>query len=774
MLFSGGEAPPSYNESQSTASLTDILPTHELRTELALLLLLCTDAIRKDVIAAFELTPELASTSPSRSSHIQDLLCINEHQQGSVSDPEERYDRRLEREAELESSYMQGLRRASLLYFDGWRARVLKRVCEVVGVPAEIVRRARKERQAEMAATQDQREQQDLLSWASGEDGPERSQDAIAKRRYTTISTKLIALEKEQRVLVLNCVLLLLLGLESYPAHSRILLLHVTSSLQLDVTTLALHESKIAQGLLQAASQMSAEESRRKTNDSARKWKVGLATVAGAGLLAVTGGLAAPLLAAGIGTVLGGVGLAGTAVSGLLGALAGSSVLIGGLFGAYGGKMTGKIMDRYAKEVDDFKFLPVSKNKEHKLRVAVGISGWVTEESDIDKPWIVLNGDTCEPFALRWELETLLRLGVSLKAVIKTYIWEYAGFELARRTLFGALAAGLWPLGLLKIAKVIDNPFSVGKTRADKAGKVLAQALLASVQGLRPVTMVGYSLGSRVIYAAMLELAAQNAFGLVENIVLIGTPAPSDSETWTKMRSVVSGRVINVYSTRDYILGLIYRASSIRIDVAGLQPIEDVNGVENFDASHLVESHDQYRLVVGQILKSVGFEDVDDMQVQAERSTMKALKAQEQAEVKPVKDAETEAAEVEAEIEEQTGVRITMVDIDEQEEQKKEDLIRSAEEMAHGSTAPGIRDREARITDRMQRVHLSEPGSSTQQLDLSSPQTGSTNSQNREGYPKVAEEERDVHDEMERFEHEELGRNSPLTFLQPQPEPDSE
>src|SRR5215469_18069134 len=197
MFSSIGEAPPSYSESQSHASLTDILPTQELRTELALLLLLCTDAVRKDVLAAFELTPELASTSSNRPSHIQDLLSIDEHQQVSVPDLEERYDRRLRRKKELESSHLQGLRRASLLYFDGWRAKVLKRVCQVVNVRGETIRQARKERQAEMAATQDQMEQQDFLSWANGEDRRERFQDATGKRRYPAISTKLLALEKE-------------------------------------------------------------------------------------------------------------------------------------------------------------------------------------------------------------------------------------------------------------------------------------------------------------------------------------------------------------------------------------------------------------------------------------------------------------------------------------------------------------------------------------------------------------------------------------------------
>jgi hypothetical protein len=71
----------------------------------------------------------------------------------------------------------------------------------------------------------------------------------------------------------------------------------------------------------------------------------------------VTGGLAAPLLAAGLGTVMGGLGLG--VVSTYLGALASSSLLVGSLFGAYGAKMTGKLMEQYAREVQDFEFIPV-------------------------------------------------------------------------------------------------------------------------------------------------------------------------------------------------------------------------------------------------------------------------------------------------------------------------------------------------------------------------------------------------------------------------------
>ena len=75
-------------------------------------------------------------------------------------------------------------------------------------------------------------------------------------------------------------------------------------------------------------------------NKDSRKWKVGLASVAGAALIGVTGGLAAPLVAAGVGSVMGGIGLGATAAAGYLGSVAGSTIIVGGLFGAYGGRMT--------------------------------------------------------------------------------------------------------------------------------------------------------------------------------------------------------------------------------------------------------------------------------------------------------------------------------------------------------------------------------------------------------------------------------------------------
>lgn len=79
-------------------------------------------------------------------------------------------------------------------------------------------------------------------------------------------------------------------------------------------------------------------ERRRRENQVNRLLKVGLASVAGAALIGVTGGLAAPVVAGAIGGLMGSVGLGG--VASFLGVFWMNGALVGTLFGAWGGKMT--------------------------------------------------------------------------------------------------------------------------------------------------------------------------------------------------------------------------------------------------------------------------------------------------------------------------------------------------------------------------------------------------------------------------------------------------
>jgi len=181
---------------------------------------------------------------------------------------------------------------------------------------------------------------------------------------------------------------------------------------------------------------------------------------------------------------------------------------------------------------------------------------------------------------------------------------------------------------------VVDNPFSIAKIRSDKAGQVLADALINKVQGERPVTIIAYSLGARVIYSCLNTLAERKAFGLVENVVLLGSPTPSDSIAWRRMRSVCAGRVVNVYSSKDYLLAFLYRSASLQLGVSGLQPVEDVMGVENVDVSELVDGHTKYRYLTGTILKKIGFEDLDLEEVEKQEHVLRIEEKKEEEERK--------------------------------------------------------------------------------------------------------------------------------------------
>ncbi|KAK5116356.1 hypothetical protein LTR62_007903 [Meristemomyces frigidus] len=640
-------------------SLITILKTDDDRSALTILVADCTEFMRQNIIDIFEAkqtgkSDDLVATPLTGDQALTNLdvdpgtvdVAAQDKAKKDLAQRQEKMRKELEqREKELSGPRMQELKSAALHFFDAWRTSVITRVGEIVNSKET----AKQQKQhADPKPMYPERQTGRVRHHQQPQYDP--SVDDMMKKLYLPVKNPLTKLPEAQRALILHSVLLLLLSLEHYQSHSRTLLLYVSTSLELDVSILAQDESKIARGLLTAADNLKADEETKKkaeANQDSRKWKVGLATVAGAALIGVTGGLAAPLLAAGVGSMMGGLGLGATAAAGYLGTLAGSTVIVGGLFGAYGGRMTGKMMDQYAREVEDFGFVPVRDQhkprkieKEYRrLRVAIGISGWLSNKDEVVAPWKVI-GTEMETFALRFELEALMNLGNSMSTMVTSAAWGYAKSEIIKRTVFASLMAGLWPLALLKVSRVIDNPWSVASYRAQKAGEVLADALINKAQGERPVTLIGYSLGAKVIYVCLQILAERKAFGLVESAIMIGTPSPSTAADWRQVRSVVSGRVVNTYSTKDYILAFLYRSSSIQYGVAGLQAIENVKGVENVDVSDLVTGHNSYRFLTGTILQRIGFEDVDASVLAKEQQELKAEEAKEEKELQASEKAE--------------------------------------------------------------------------------------------------------------------------------------
>ncbi|KAL0059732.1 hypothetical protein AAF712_013528 [Marasmius tenuissimus] len=137
---------------------------------------------------------------------------------------------------------------------------------------------------------------------------------------------------------------------------------------------------------------------------------------------------------------------------------------------------------------------------------------------------------------------------------------------------------------LTKLGYLIDNHWNNALDRAIAAGSVLADVLLHRNLGVRPVTLIGFSLGAQVIFYALLELAKHKAHGIVvEDVFLMGATI-SVSRRCGMKRGVVSGRYVNAYARNDWVLNYLFRATSGGVGtVAGLRPIEGVSGLENVD-----------------------------------------------------------------------------------------------------------------------------------------------------------------------------------------------
>lgn len=242
------------------------------------------------------------------------------------------------------------IQKAAIAYFREWRNEFYPKLQEIVQVEDnDKIQEERRTRRDAMdkKKLENPNEGADLIDF--GESQPNEG-DSVEQLQslYRPLSTRLTTIPEEDRKEVLSCILLLLLSTGKYSAHSRVLSMYLASSLELTQSFLNQEETEIAKSLMESSTAddgqkqaMSAEaEAAKRQNDNkmSRFWKVGLASVGGAIVLGVTGGLAAPLVAGALGGIMGGVGLGG--VASFLGIFWMNGALVGTLFGAYGAKMT--------------------------------------------------------------------------------------------------------------------------------------------------------------------------------------------------------------------------------------------------------------------------------------------------------------------------------------------------------------------------------------------------------------------------------------------------
>ncbi|KAK5124121.1 hypothetical protein LTR85_001824 [Meristemomyces frigidus] len=464
------------------------------------------------------------------------------------------------------------------------------------------------------------------------------------------LNTKNIDLDLRWTVL---CDLFLLLIADStYDSRSRTLLERVGSALSVDWQELCRFEKRVTDALEmqeQADKENWNEEDHMKAREKRARNKrlmvMGLCTVGGGLVIGLSAGMLAPVIGAGLAAGFTGIGVAGT--GGFLGGT-GAAALIG-TTGTFIGGMTGlKGANRRTGAVKTFEYRPLFNNK--RVNLIVTVSGWMTGKvDDVRLPFSTVDPIMGDIYSVNWEPEMLQSTGQTIQ-ILGTEALTQTIQQILGATFLATLMAGLsLPIVLTKLAYLIDNPWTVSLARADATGLILADSLIDRNLGVRPITLVGFSLGSRVIFSCLRELARRGAIGLVQNVYLFGSPVVVEKDEWTRARTIVSGRFINGYATNDWILAYLFRATSGGVGrVAGLNTVE-LAGIENINVTETVPGHMAYRgkmpvllHQVGWVVESEEFSEIEDPDPENHEKRQRELireieEARREAEEKPEK-----------------------------------------------------------------------------------------------------------------------------------------
>uniref|UniRef100_A0A0M3IIZ9 Transmembrane and coiled-coil domain-containing protein 4 n=1 Tax=Ascaris lumbricoides TaxID=6252 RepID=A0A0M3IIZ9_ASCLU len=407
-------------------------------------------------------------------------------------------------------------------------------------------------------------------------------------------------------VVLLGCMLMIFIERGKYDCRCRVLLRHMSALLGVRWDDFEDMEDGLTDWIVEQEYNES-EDSKlaRARSKRIKKYKryalIGAASGLGGVLIGLTGGLAAPFVAAGAGVLIGTSAAAGIATT------AGAAVL-GSAFGVAGAGLAGYKMNKRVGEIEEFSIEVLSEGSS--LRCVLVVSGWIDELSEraFHQQWRHL-WMSREQYTLRYESRYLVELGRAIDYLMSFAVSIAIQQTLLETALHGLMVAVSWPVALLGCASVLDNPWNVCVSRASEVGEHLAEVLLNRSHGERPITLIGFSLGARVLYHCLLAMSKRpNCLGLVEDVVLLGAPVSASSKEWSQICRVVGGRIINGYCNTDWLLRFLYRTMSVQFTIAGTGPVETKNEhkIVNFNLSHIVKGHLDYSRKLTEVLDAVG------------------------------------------------------------------------------------------------------------------------------------------------------------------------
>ena len=291
-----------------------------------------------------------------------------------------------------------------------------------------------------------------------------------------------------------------------------------------------------------------------KMSDSRKKTLIGLATFTGAIAIGLTGGLAAPIIGVGLGSLITGVGVTGALASSVsLITNTPNSSVIESLFGIRNELESFKLSPNI-----DFKFINVLLPQQHCLIVYIVFC----LENDINL-WQGIQ--MYSPFS---EIIAVTILN-TLSQKLETQVIKHENFESTYNQ-------------VTSFSNVLSNQ--------------LSHTLASKTLGSRPLCMIACFTDALTAYKTLIKMP----FGMVDSVYFILANIEKLIFDSSLLKNIVAGRIVNIYISNDLSL------NQICGDVVGISRIP---GVENFDVSCIPNlSLGNYKKHLDKIFELVGIE----------------------------------------------------------------------------------------------------------------------------------------------------------------------
>lgn len=338
---------------------------------------------------------------------------------------------------------------------------------------------------------------------------------------------------------------------------------------------------------------------------------VGGVAAVGTGAVFAAPGIAAALGASGI---LGAAGT-GTAISSLSGAALASAAVaklgVGGLAivtaagAGLGGKAGFGIAGSYLKDVPDFQFTPLRDLKTNPNHHIIVVNGFLTENDHDASDWSKALADhhpESQLWHLNWEAKTLRKLGGlvgNLAKNVGTTQVAKAGIAVASKRLATSFNAAGWAY---TAADLVGNPWHSAMFNAEKTGALLAEAI-SRTKG-QSFTLIGHSLGARVVFFALMALATKEEQYVQDAVLIGGAVGRDETASWSDATSATKGTLYNCHSDNDDVLRFLYRTANAGLSSpAGLGPA--VIGAHNLDCTDFISGHNVWKENLPKVLQRI-------------------------------------------------------------------------------------------------------------------------------------------------------------------------